>query len=157
MTISKYRDERKKEKKKPRGRRKINGQFTPLTRVMQLSDAWQALSPRDVYIWTEIMRKYRGDEDEEFTFTYKDIPKGKMGVNQFYASRENLVKLGFFAVISKGGLKRKRTKFIISPEWKIISEKMKDKRLREEQSERDKKRWRESGLDSLLEEKDKNI
>ena len=116
----------------------------------------QALSPRDVYIWTEIMRKYRGDEHEEFTFIYKDIPKGKMGVNQFYASRENLVKLGFFVVISKGGLKRKRTKFIISHRWQSISKELKDEKDRASQSERDKKIWRDAGLDSLLEGDGKN-
>ncbi len=143
-----------------RGRRKkINGIFTPLTRVMQSSDAWQALSCRDVYIWTEMMRKYKGEkpdpEDEKFTFIPGDIPKGKMGRKQFYESRNRLVELGFFDVDEgdEGAFHRKRTKFRISEKWKSISQIMREERLKKEHSKKMKERFKHFDLAFKKEDK----
>lgn len=148
----------KMSKKKRVKRKKINGQFTPITRAMRLSEAWRALSCRAVWIWIEMMGKYKGDELEKFPFPYKKEFKKYMGKRQFYAARKEVVDLGFFDVDEedKGGLKRRRTKFKVSVRWKSISIKMKEEKDRAAQSERDKKLFKDLGLNSLLEEGDKS-
>lgn len=127
-------------------RQKIEGQFFPITRGMRLSEAWKCLSPRAVYLYTELMGKYKGDDDEELSLTYGEV-KGKMGRKQFYIARKELVKNGFFDVTDPGGKCHKKTKFKVSISWKSISIILKEEKDREAQSKRAKTRNEEKGID----------
>lgn len=141
--------------------KKIEGKFFAITREMRMSEAYKRLSANAVNILIEVSlkskRPWDWTDDEILTITHKEVEDKIKGRRQFYEARGKVIEWGFLEPIKGEEQKvdRKKTNFRKSVSWKSISIMLKDEKDRAAQSERDKKRWRETGLDKLFKEDDK--
>jgi hypothetical protein len=80
--------------------------------------AWKTLSCAAVWVYLELMKKFKGNNKDDLSLTYSEIKwklKSSATVSKAF---KQLVACGFFKVIRPGGLYRGCTIYGISGEWK---------------------------------------
>jgi len=101
-----------------RGKRKKNyqGHFVQLHDYMTDSKAWKALSPKAVWVYIEMKKKYRGNNENNISLTYKEV-EYKMSAATYSKAIKELENYGFINRVRPGGLYKKCTIYGLSSRW----------------------------------------
>lgn len=84
---------------------------------MTNSEAWRCLSPKAVWVYIEILKKYRGGDPNNLSLTYKEVGH-RLSSATFSKALKELIKIGFIKVVRPGGLYRRCTIYGLSDGWK---------------------------------------
>jgi hypothetical protein len=98
-------------------KKKIPGRWFPVTNHMMNSLAWKTLSCAAVWVYLDLIKKFRGNNKDDLSLTYSEIKwklKSSATVSKAF---KQLIECGFFKVIRPGGLYRGCTIYGISDEW----------------------------------------
>jgi len=106
------------------GRNKLRssyeGHFVKLPDYMTNSPAWRQLSAKAVWVYIEMCKKYRGNNINNLSLTYKEV-EFKLSSATFSKAKKELEKYGFIKVVRPGGLFRRCTIYGLADAWKEIS------------------------------------
>ena len=98
-------------------RRKKYPPFVMLPKAMIRSKAWQGLKHYSIRAYIEIACKFKGNNEANLSFTYKEASK-IMHRNSYAKAIMELVQYGFVDVVRSGGLYNKCNIFALSDRWR---------------------------------------
>lgn len=91
--------------------------FVMLIEDLLESVAWQSLSPRSVWVYIELRRKYKGHNWSNIQLTYREAQR-KMAPATFSKAIKELERAGVIKTIHRGGLFRNQSIYGLSDSWK---------------------------------------
>lgn len=102
---------------------RIEGRFIPLVLNQINSKAWKELSTRAVWVYIELLKKFKGENKNDLSLTYREV-KYKMSSATFCKTIKELVDKGFIKYVRKnfGGMNRICNLYGLSDNWKLKSD-----------------------------------
>ena len=100
-----------------KSKKRSGPQFFQFFHSMGKSEAYQDLSVYARAVFTEIVLKHNGYNDNNLSYTYKEASK-IMHRNTYAKALNELVSHGFIDIVRSGGLNKECNIFALSHRWK---------------------------------------